>query len=606
MIGSDISITSLAIRKEKLSLNAFKPLVLFDLTDTSALSQDLAGFVPVTTSGQNVGLVKDKSANGNHLSAVSETSRGRFLTGYPNAISVGTSSAPSAPFDGITQSHLIQDGFEDADLRGGWHHDSDYFGLLGRQFPSATQSSGNIPASGGHGVSWQASFVVDRDFAIRIDGSDSLLGRYRVTINGVRHHPLNQSNIGPGRRWWSFKLPLKANRVVVEGYGDVRWFGFKTLPGAVVTASPARWKTIVFGDSFTTASGVAAQWDGWVNQLRPLEEFSTVASGSGGTGYVDDQSGEQAPLVGRIMDDYNRISGISGAPDEVVIALGLNDVGQSGVQAAVNATFDALRTVYTGPVWVVGPWDHYAPNPPPATWLSTRDDIRSAAQSRPGFAFVDMEGVAYTKTDSIHPDDAGHRALAEYLAPRLADTHAVPVAAPVSRTKGRVANKGNTLLQIATRFGLAENPGLTVVAAINTGVASAEVERVWHIGDGTAGTLSGTTGTGGIAWAHNDGDGRFAILGDDKNAVVAWRRPANGTYDDGEVFVNGVKQARISVDNPSITPSNTTEMFCLFGSSTGTDPFPGEISAFAVFDELSNAELKSVMSIFAAKFKSLT
>lgn len=602
MINLGLSLTSLAVQRRNMGILAFNPLTFFDLTDVSTLSQDLAGTVPVTDGWQEVGSVKDKSANGFHLPAVSDQARGRYLDGYPNAISVGTSSAPSAPFEGITESHLLQDGAQDADLRGGWFHDADYFGLTGRQFPSATRTQGNIPASGGHGVSWQASFTVDRDFAIRIDGGDSLLDRYRVTINGVRHRPFNQSNIGPGRRWWSFKLPPKVNRVVVEGYGDVRWFGFKTLPGAVVSASPAKWRTIVFGDSFSTASGVTALWDGWVNNLRPHEEFAVVASGSSGTGYVNDHSGEETKLADRIVDDFNRLSAVSGTPNEVIIATGLNDVGQSGVEAEANAAFDALRTVYTGPVWVVGPWDHYAPNKPSTEWLRTRDDIKTALQTRPGFSFVDMEGVDYTKSDSVHPDSGGHKALAANLAPRLADTNSVTIVRPVSRTKGRIVNEGDALFQIAHRFGLEENPGLTVVAAIRTGITTASEGRVWHIGDETAGFLSGTLGTDGVSWNHNDGGIHFAAIGDGTNTVVAWRRPAGGTYNDGEVFVNGVGQAPGSVENPSMFPSNSAEMFQLFGGPEGEDPFYGEISAIAVFDELSDADLNSVMSIFASKF----
>ena len=163
-------------------------------------------------------------------------------------------------------------------------------------------------------------------------------------------------------------------------------------------------------------------------------------------------------------------------------------------------------------------------------------------------------------------------------------------------------NEGDALFQISHRFGLEGNPGLTVVAAIRTGIATASVGRVWHIGDETAGCLSGTLGTGGVSWNYNDGGIHFSSISDGTNTVVAWRRSADGTCDDGEVFVNGIKQVPGSVENPSMLPSNSAEMFQLFGGPEGEDPFYGEISAIAVFDELSDADLNSVMSIFASKF----
>ena len=148
MINFGLSLTSLAVRKRNADILAFNPLTFFDLTDVSKLSQDLAGTVPVTDGWQEVGSVKDKSANGFHMPAVSDQARGRYLNGYPNAISVGTSSAPSAPFEGITESHLLEDGAQDADLRGGWFHDADYFGLRADNFhlPPETTGTSRHPA----------------------------------------------------------------------------------------------------------------------------------------------------------------------------------------------------------------------------------------------------------------------------------------------------------------------------------------------------------------------------------------------------------------------------------------------------------------------------
>jgi hypothetical protein len=64
--------------------SGFSPLSLFaageqgawyDPSDLSTLFQDAAGTVPVTASGQPVGLMLDKSGRGNHATQVTAASR---------------------------------------------------------------------------------------------------------------------------------------------------------------------------------------------------------------------------------------------------------------------------------------------------------------------------------------------------------------------------------------------------------------------------------------------------------------------------------------------------------------------------------------------------
>ncbi|MDX1489405.1 MAG: hypothetical protein R3268_14440, partial [Acidiferrobacterales bacterium] len=51
-----------------------------DVSDTSTLFQDAAGTTPVTTAGDPVRLVLDKSGNGNHLTAPSDAARPVYQT----------------------------------------------------------------------------------------------------------------------------------------------------------------------------------------------------------------------------------------------------------------------------------------------------------------------------------------------------------------------------------------------------------------------------------------------------------------------------------------------------------------------------------------------
>ncbi|MCP3653592.1 MAG: hypothetical protein GY766_01655, partial [Herbaspirillum sp.] len=57
-----------------------KPKLWVDPSDTSTLFQDAAGTVPVASAGDPVGLVLDKSGNGNHLTAPSDAARPVYQT----------------------------------------------------------------------------------------------------------------------------------------------------------------------------------------------------------------------------------------------------------------------------------------------------------------------------------------------------------------------------------------------------------------------------------------------------------------------------------------------------------------------------------------------
>jgi hypothetical protein len=76
------------------SRSVFSPLVLFaggvdgawyDPSDLTTLFQDSAGTTPVTASGQPVGMMRDKSGNGRHLTQATAAARPTYrTTGYPH------------------------------------------------------------------------------------------------------------------------------------------------------------------------------------------------------------------------------------------------------------------------------------------------------------------------------------------------------------------------------------------------------------------------------------------------------------------------------------------------------------------------------------------
>lgn len=89
MIGLGLSITQLAVRQLGEQIPQFSPADLFqfgengawyDPSDLSTLYQDAAGTIPVTATGQPVGLVLDKSGRNTHAMQTTSTARPTYQT----------------------------------------------------------------------------------------------------------------------------------------------------------------------------------------------------------------------------------------------------------------------------------------------------------------------------------------------------------------------------------------------------------------------------------------------------------------------------------------------------------------------------------------------
>src|SRR5690606_29529595 len=105
-----------------------------------------------------------------------------------------------------------------------------------------------------------------------------------------------------------------------------------------------------------------------------------------------------------------------GALDIVVLAMGINDIGLSGIEAEANACLDIARTKCPAAlIFVVGPWDQSAPSAPVANYAACKAAIEAAVGSRGGVWFLDPEGVEYSKADTLHGDTAGCAILGNWL-----------------------------------------------------------------------------------------------------------------------------------------------------------------------------------------------
>lgn len=172
---------------------------------------------------------------------------------------------------------------------------------------------------------------------------------------------------------------------------------------------------IVFGDSLISGTGATHAGDGLAHIAADYLGMELWASGVGSTGYVDTAGGARYSLGQRLDTDLDAALQY-GALDIVVVAMGLNDRDEVGVQAAASACFDTIRAKCPAAlVFVVGTWDPAAPSAPSANYLATNAAIEAAVGSRGGFYYLDPQGVEYPDIDGTHPNTEGHEILGLWL-----------------------------------------------------------------------------------------------------------------------------------------------------------------------------------------------
>ncbi len=175
-------------------------------------------------------------------------------------------------------------------------------------------------------------------------------------------------------------------------------------------------KGIVLGDSVTASTGASAFGDGYVPFAGDYLGVELWPSGVGATGYVNTNSGARYKLSERIAIDLDAFIADKGQPSIVTVAMGLNDLGLSGIQAEAETCFDIVREKCPAAlVFVVNTWDALAPSPVSTDYNDVKSAIQAAVGSRGGFWFINPEGTAYTKSETVHPDTSGHQTLGLWL-----------------------------------------------------------------------------------------------------------------------------------------------------------------------------------------------
>jgi lysophospholipase L1-like esterase len=212
---------------------------------------------------------------------------------------------------------------------------------------------------------------------------------------------------------------------------DVRRAASPTAPATATAASvgpataTAGARTVVFiGDSWTDGTG-ASRSGGFPALTAELLGWEYTELGVSGSGYVVPGAG--GPFRSRIAQ------AVAGAPDVIVVQGSLNeqrvDVDELGRAALDTLTELRQEADPATDILVVGAPD--APGTDPVRIDRVNDAVSaavSAAAAAADVRFVDPAAEGWTDPDDpalwadpIHPNDAGHREIAERLAPILED-----------------------------------------------------------------------------------------------------------------------------------------------------------------------------------------
>jgi len=187
-------------------------------------------------------------------------------------------------------------------------------------------------------------------------------------------------------------------------------------PDIAFALPPAGSSVVVFGDSYTEATGATQPRAGYAAQLAAQFDWAADVEGVGGTGFV---------ARGAVDADYlDRLAGLTlQTPALVVVQGGLNDalagVSEQDELAAARQVLALLRhRLPDTEVVVLGP---PAVQVVDAAVVSGVDRALRQASLESGAPYLSplAEGWAverYTTADGLHPDDRGH----EYLAGRVA------------------------------------------------------------------------------------------------------------------------------------------------------------------------------------------
>jgi hypothetical protein len=192
---------------------------------------------------------------------------------------------------------------------------------------------------------------------------------------------------------------------------------------------------LIFGDSYTAGAGATGRARRWTVLVGKAQKWVEDNFAYGSTGYLASTSGPRA-RAGCGSDrcpDYGQVLGgiTNVAPDLILVSGGRNDVAlvdasYPGRVAAfyrdLRKKFPAVRIVATSPIW--------DDDPAPAQLAGIGAAVRAGVRAVGG-TYLDIgEPLAghhdFVAAGGVHPNDAGHKAIAAAVDAALARAGVTP------------------------------------------------------------------------------------------------------------------------------------------------------------------------------------
>ncbi|OZD63129.1 SGNH/GDSL hydrolase family protein [Rhodococcus sp. 06-1460-1B] len=220
-------------------------------------------------------------------------------------------------------------------------------------------------------------------------------------------------------------ISIAVSVLVVAFSGIVGWH-IGSRSEAPQTAAPPAWsipdsvQVVAFlGDSYRKGIGASSNGQRWTTLVSAAMGWSELNLAEDGSGYTTSYLGQKT--------DYGiKLDVIAAAqPDVVVVSGGRNDyeAGTASVTGAIaSSLFDAIKSaapntevIVTSPIW--------DSTEPPANFPTLIDGVKAATASAEG-RYLDIgEPLAdhpdMIDPDRLHPNNAGHRAIASAVVSAL-------------------------------------------------------------------------------------------------------------------------------------------------------------------------------------------
>ena len=179
----------------------------------------------------------------------------------------------------------------------------------------------------------------------------------------------------------------KVEVLVTNIFGAV---GLYTPSGSFTRATPVKYKTMCYGDSFFGGSDAVSSTTETIPAVLALRNDLSIANNSlGGTGYVTDNG------IFKRFGDPSRIAVATlFAPDKIILMGSVNDDTKSGIQAAAEDTYVNLRAAVPGvKLTVYGPQPTSAEGTVGAARRANNQAVQAACAAQ-NVNFIDLIGNA--------------------------------------------------------------------------------------------------------------------------------------------------------------------------------------------------------------------